>query len=335
MLHIPQYVLRRFHEKAYQAVRDESRLAREPSGARVIMRICVSPLFAEAHGPKTLFTRAFQRPHTCSMDRKQNGTPSKQTPSIQSLDRGLTILETVAKARGPISLGELTNVLNIDRSSVFRLASTLKRRGFLAYPAGRKDYILGPSIWRLSHQYDWGNMLIKVSHELLKQLASDTNETAQLAIREGKHALFIDSAAAASQVISISGRIGELTPLHCTAHGKALIADFANSELEAVFGSAPLPPYTKRTVSSIKQLAKACAETRAQGFAADDEEYIEGVRCVAAPIRAEDGQIIGAIGISAPRTRFPDERYRSCGKQVISVAEQIGTLLNSQPQDDS
>jgi DNA-binding IclR family transcriptional regulator len=267
------------------------------------------------------------------MQRKQNGSPGKQTPSIQSLDRGLTILEAVAKASAPVSLGELTSVLEIDRSSVFRLAGTLKRRGFLAYPTGRKDYILGPSLWRLAHKYDWGNMLIKVSHEQLKLLASETNETAQLAVREGRQALFIDSAAA-NQVISISGRIGELTPLYCTAHGKALLADFTRAELEAVFGTAPLPPHTKRTVASVADLAKICAETRARGFATDDEEYLEGVRCVAAPVRAEDGQIIGAIGISAPLTRFPMKRYQLSGQQVTSAAGQISSLLNNQPQDE-
>jgi len=174
-------------------------------------------------------------------------------------------------------------------------------------------------------------MLIKVSHERLKLLATEMQETAQLAVRESKHALFIDSAAT-NQVISVSGRIGELTPLHCTAHGKALLADFTLPELEAVFGAAPLEPYTKRTVSSIKQLAKICAETREKGFATDNEEYMEGVRCVAAPIRAEDGQVIGAIGISAPSSRFPLERYGSCGAKVLEAAEYVRILLNNQDE---
>src|SRR5262245_28091650 len=82
----------------------------------------------------------------------------QHTPPIQSLDRGLLILNTVARSADPVSLAELTELLRIDRSSVFRLANTLKRRGFLAYPAGRKDYILGPALWRLSHTYDWGTM---------------------------------------------------------------------------------------------------------------------------------------------------------------------------------
>jgi DNA-binding IclR family transcriptional regulator len=255
------------------------------------------------------------------------------TRSIQSLDRGLKILESVAKSGGPVSLGDLTKVLAIDRSSVFRLASTLKRRGFLAHPAGRKDYILGPSLWRLAHKYDWGNMLIKLSHEQLKALASETKETAQLAVREGNHALFIDSAAA-NQVISISGRIGETTPLYCTAHGKALIADMQADELRTVLGKKALYPYTKRTVVAVKQLAKICEETRARGYATDDEEYIQGVRCVAAPVRAQDGQILGAIGISAPLSRFPKERYEICGRKVMNVALEISNLLSNQAKDE-
>src|SRR5690242_5519835 len=141
------------------------------------------------------------------MNPAKNGG-SQETLPIQSLDRGLIILEAVANSTTPVSLSDLTGLLGIDRSSVYRLANTLKRRGFLTYPAGRKDYILGPALWRLSHHYDWGTMLIRVSREHLKKLASETNETAHLAIREGKHALFIDHAVA-NHVIAVLGQTGE------------------------------------------------------------------------------------------------------------------------------
>ena len=103
-----------------------------------------------------------------------------QTASIQSLDRGLFILEAVAKSADPVALGQLTDLLGIDRSSVFRLANTLRRRGFLANPDGRKDYVLGPSIWRLSRKHDWSNVLITFSHEHLRRLAVRTGETTHL-----------------------------------------------------------------------------------------------------------------------------------------------------------
>ena len=152
-----------------------------------------------------------------------NSTTPRETQPIQSLDRGLVILEAVANSSDPMSLNELTDLVGIDRSSVFRLAFTLKRRGFLAYPTGRKDFILGPALWRLSHRYDWGAMLIRVAQEYVKQLARRPNEAVHLAIRDGRNALFIDHASA-YHVIAVSGQTGEMVPLHCAAHGKALLA---------------------------------------------------------------------------------------------------------------
>jgi DNA-binding IclR family transcriptional regulator len=261
----------------------------------------------------------------------KNEATRQETPSIQSLDRGLAILEAVARSADPVSIGELTALLGIDRSSVFRLANTLRRRGFLAYPTGRKVYILGPSIWRLSHQYDWGNMLIRVSREHLKSLAGQTQETAHLAIREGKKVLFIDHADT-NHVIAIAGQTGELIPLYCTAHGKALLADCDKADLKAIFGSDKLPSYTKETVTTLDQLAKICAQIKVQGFATDDGEYRDGIHCVAAPIRSEGGVIIGSIGISAPLQRFTKERHRVFAGQVSAVAQQITDLLSHPPR---
>ena len=100
----------------------------------------------------------------------------RETPAIQSLDRGLLILEAVGKSAEPVSLGPLAAMLGIDRSSAFRLANTLRRRGYLANSSAGRDYILGPSVWRLSHQYDWSKMLVTVAHEHLKALAAETND---------------------------------------------------------------------------------------------------------------------------------------------------------------
>ena len=252
-------------------------------------------------------------------------------PSVQSLDRGLVILEAVARSREPVSLGDLTNLLGIDRSSVFRLAATLKRRGFLANPSKRKDYILGSSMWRLSTQYDWENMLITLSHELVKSLARQINETAHLALREGKQALFIDHASV-NHVISVSGQTGELVPLYCTAHGKALLADLDLHALQAFFGTEALHAYTERTNTSIEQLARECAQIKVQGFATDDAEFNDGIRCVAAPIRDRDGRVVASIGISAPTNRFPKDRIPDYGSKVVEIARQISITLASQEE---
>jgi IclR family acetate operon transcriptional repressor len=256
--------------------------------------------------------------------------PDLATPSIQSLDRGLVILEAVAKASGPVPLGQLTELLGIDRSSVFRLANTLKRRGFLSNPEGRKDYILGSSIWRLSRKYDWSKMLITSSHEHLKLLASRTGETTHLAVREGKQTLFIDHQASTNQVIVVPGQTGEFAPLHCTAHGKALLADCGPADLRAIFGAAPLQAYTPRTIVSLSELAKVCVQIHRDGYAFDDAEFREEIRCLAAPIRDKDGVVVASIGISAPQMRFPKERYPIAARQVCDAAQEVTGRLSAE-----
>ena len=251
------------------------------------------------------------------------------TPSIQSLDRGLFILEAVAKRADPVPLGDLTYLLGIDRSSVFRLASTLKRRGFLANPNGRKDYVLGSSIWRLSRNYDWSKMLITFSHEHLKKLAARTHETTHLAVREGKNALFIDHHSSNRQLVAVSGQTGEFAPLYCTAHGKALLADCGARELRSIFGAARLESYTPRTVVSISELAKQCARIKAEGYVVDDGEYRDDVCCVAAPIRDRDGVVVASIGISAPVARMPQELFAASARQVCEVAAAITADLTN------
>jgi IclR family acetate operon transcriptional repressor len=238
----------------------------------------------------------------------------------------LVILETVAKSRRPVATAELADLLAIDHSSAFRLANTLKRRGFLACPGGRTDYVLGPAIWRLSRQYDWSNMLVRVCHEHLKRLAGEAGETAHLAVREGRGALFADHATS-NQVILVSGQTGESVPLHCTAHGKALLADFEKPQLEALFGNTQLTACAGRALVSLDQLAEVCRRTKAQGYATDAEEFHEGIRCVAAPIRDKDGLVIASIGISAPSARFPETQFRAAGELVSRVAREISDIL--------
>jgi IclR family acetate operon transcriptional repressor len=170
-------------------------------------------------------------------------------------------------------------------------------------------------------------MLVRVAHEELKSLAQGLNETAHLAIREGKHALFIDSVSC-RRVIVVAGQTGELVPLYATAHGKALLADSDEQALKAIFGSKKLEKYTKTTITAVAALARDCAGIRQRGYALDESEFMEGVRCVAAPIRVADRTIVGSVGISAPASRFLKEHSSGHSARVIQCARRIGEMLS-------
>lgn len=250
-----------------------------------------------------------------------------ETPPVQSVERALSVLEKVASSAEPVPLAQLTDVLGIDPSSVFRLANTLKRRGFLANPNGRKQYVLGPAIWRLSREYDWSRMLISLCRGSLQALANAAGETAHLAIREGREVFFIDHHASKTPGVIVAGQTGRLMPLHCTAHGKALLADFALPELKALFGKAPLKRYTARTIGSLPDLARACAQVRTDGYATDAGEFLPDVRCVAVPLRDRTGLVIASIGVSAPATRMSKGRDVSLARQVCDTAKLITAAI--------
>jgi IclR family acetate operon transcriptional repressor len=138
---------------------------------------------------------------------------------------------------------------------------------------------------------------------------------------------FIDHHAAGDQGVIVAGQTGKLMPLHCTAHGKALLADFGLTELKALFGRTPLERYTAQTSDSLPALAKACAQVKVDGYAMDVGEYLEDVRCVAAPLRDRSGPVIASIGVSAPATRISRRRHVSLGRQVCETAKRINDAL--------
>jgi DNA-binding IclR family transcriptional regulator len=160
---------------------------------------------------------------------------------------------------------------------------------------------------------------------ILNRWRARPRATAHLAIREGKQALFIDHAVT-NHLIAVTGQTGELIPLYCTAHGKALLADCSNAELKAIYGSEKFHAYTTLTTSTLDQLTRDCAQIRSQGFATDDGEYHEGIRCIAAPIRAGGGVIIGSIGVAAPAQRLTKDCFGVYGEQASAVARQIADL---------
>ena len=170
------------------------------------------------------------------------------------------------------------------------------------------------------------NPLLQVAREHVAALAEQTSETAHLAVREEDRVVFLDYALT-NHVVGVSVGSGRMEPLHCTALGKALIADFDPGQLRELFGPGPLRAYTPKTISSIRDLADECENVRQRGFAVDDIEFREGVRCVAASIRDFDGRVVAAIGISAPSSRLTKRRLGEVGPQVKAAADAVSEKL--------
>lgn len=243
---------------------------------------------------------------------------------IQSLDRGLVLLEAVGQSSCPVPLPELTAVLKIDPSSVYRLANTLKQRGFLAQVTG--GYVLGASAWRLANVFHWSSSLRELAREHLMALAAAVGETTHLSIRVGRQAFSVHDELTARPVV-VAMRPGRSEPLHSTAMGKALLADFDLSQLKELFGDEPLAKFTPRTICTLSELADECRRTQERGFAMDDREMFEVVRCVAAPLRDSSGEIVAAISVTAPIERLPLNQRAELGRKTMLEAQKISAKL--------
>lgn len=239
---------------------------------------------------------------------------------IQSLARGLRILDLIANSGRSLSVTELAQALQIDKSSASRLVRTLANQGYLQLEPGTRRYTLGRRLYHIGWQM---LNLMPIRHKArsyLYRLVQETGECAHTAVfAEGK-ALVIDDVETETTLRVVSGT-GRMIPLHCTAVGKALLA-FAEvpfqSELEA---------FTPRTITSREQLEAHLQEIRQQGYALDDEEFDEGIRCIAAPVYNYMGIAIAVIGISGPKMRLTDHRLGQAAEMVMRAARELSVEL--------
>ena len=239
---------------------------------------------------------------------------------IQSLARGLQILDKVIESGRSVGITEIAAELGIDKSSASRLVRTLVNYRYLLPEPGTRRYVSGTRLLHIGWQMMNRSAICEKARPLLQWLVETTGECAHTAVYAEGKALVIDDVEA-QNTLRVSGRTGRMIPLHCTAVGKGLIA----------FGDFPLPDvlssHTARTITDLSQLRDHLAACRDQGFALDDEEYDEGIRCVAAPVYNAMGQVMAAIGVSGPAVRMTDERIHHHAECVKQAARELSVRL--------
>lgn len=245
---------------------------------------------------------------------------------IQSVDRALTLLEYIAaNPEGRLGLAELAEVLEIDRSSVFRLLSTLIKHGLIRQVDSRANYQLGFEVFRLAGSLRLQLKITDVTLPFLRRLAERSGENAHLAVRSGLLAVFIDRERGSPR-ISANTNVGDTEELYCTAVGKSLLCQMDRTELDKLFGASPLTPFTDRTITDLESLAVELRNVRDRGFAVDHEEYEKGVVCVAAPIYSFEHRVEASIGISGPKERI-ESNIEIVAAMVKEAGLQISALL--------
>ena len=244
---------------------------------------------------------------------------------VQVIQRSLNILETIAEKGEGFGILELARKIRLPNSTVHRLLNSLKNQGYVIQDPSTGKYSLGYKILSLAGKLLEGRNLKNLAVPYLKELTRKSGETSHLVIFDGEDAICIESVECSSNM-RVCSPVGEKNPLHCTAVGKAILANLPE-ETKNSFLKKSLKNFTENTLTSPGKLKAELDAVKKNGYAVDREEYQAGISCVAAPIRDVRGTVTYAVGISYPSFRISKEKEREFIKYVKETSRRIGELF--------
>jgi IclR family transcriptional regulator, acetate operon repressor len=243
---------------------------------------------------------------------------SRSAGSVQSVDRALALLETLAGAEGPMGVGELAERTGLAQGTAHRLLHGLQLRGYVRHDASRK-YSVGTAALRLGDAAQ--RSLARSARPYLAELVDVSGETANLAVLEGDDVVYV-AQVPSPHTLRMFAEVGRHVPPHSTAVGKVLLAAMARERALALLRRTGLPRRTDATITDLEAFAAELDDVREQGWAADEEEQEAGVRCVAVPVGSGD-QVLAAVSLSGPAERFGGGRDPELVQRMQRVSRRL------------
>ena len=241
---------------------------------------------------------------------------------VQSVDRTLTILEVLSDYSDGLGITEISERVNLHKSTVYRLLSTLTYKGYVVQDEESSKYKITFKLFELGSKKVDKLDLLKSSKPYTKMLMESVNEVVHLIIREDNEIVYVDKVEA-NNTISMKSRIGNRAPMYCTATGKAMLAFLPEEEVLKIWKSSKIIRLTENTITDFILYKKELQEIKKIGYAIDDEENEMGVKCVGAPILNIKGDVAGAISVSGPIHRITEDKMDFISKEVIKYANMI------------
>lgn len=220
---------------------------------------------------------------------------------IKPIYRALLLLQSVGEAGRPLTLGEISTLTGIPKTTAFKYLRTLCARGFLEHDRENDRYRPGLTLWRLGQLSDDREAIRQVATPFVRALRDRFEETVNLGILDGREIIYLD-VAESRRSLRMQAAVGQRDTTYSTGLGKAILA-FLGDDQWRHHVPERLTARTANTVTSITELEKELHKVRRHGYAVDRCENEEGLICLAAPIRAREEQVIAALSVSMPMSR--------------------------------
>jgi IclR family KDG regulon transcriptional repressor len=247
--------------------------------------------------------------------------------AVPATSRALDILELFLDAP-LLSAADVVTALGLPRTTVHELLRTLVDRKYLALVDGQPlRYQLGVRVFQLGNTFAEHLELVREAQGAAAEVAASCDETVHVGVLEGSDVIYLARVESTFPVRMVSA-IGRRVPAHCTGLGKMLLSSLTPAAVCALYaGRASLPTMTPRSISTLSRLTEELADVRLRGLAFDDAESSEDVHCVSAGVRDHTGQMVAAMSISVPVTRWSDHARESLTTMVRRGAEQLSENL--------
>ena len=243
---------------------------------------------------------------------------------IHSIANALDVLESFSPEERELGVTELSNRLGLHKNNVFRILATLELRGYIEQNKATGDYRLGLKTFELGQTFMRSTNLVQQARPVLHDLVKQCDETAYVGVLRGINVVYLD-VVETSQSVRVASRLGAVIPACCTAIGKAILASMPREEVASRFSQRKMPVYTNRSITSREAFFRELDQVAVEGYALDNEEYEDGVRCVGVPVRDHTQSVIAGLSISGPAYRLTDERLR---KELAPLIKKAGLELS-------
>jgi DNA-binding IclR family transcriptional regulator len=247
---------------------------------------------------------------------------------IQAIERAVSILNAFSPEDPELGVTELAERLGLHKSTVHRFMVNLDAAGLVERNPRTGRYRLGLRIFELGGLVMQQMNLWDEALPFLEGLVHDTGETGHLAVLDGGEAIYIERVEA-RRALRVPSAIGRGYPAHATNLGKVLLADLSRERVEAIVAERGLAAYTPHTITDLPRLEAELERIRALGYAVDNEEYDEGLRCIGAPVRDHSGHVVAALGIGGPVTRITPDRVDPLAELVMTAARGLSRRLGA------
>lgn len=257
-----------------------------------------------------------------------SSTRARSRTSSTTALKALHVLEAVAAQARPLALAEVARAAHLDKSATHRMLATLVAAGYVHQDPASRRYAMGYRVVTLSRNLLAENEVVNRARATLEELAAETGEGMHLAVLDGMETVLVQRVRG-SQLVAVDFQVGDRSRLHCTSIGKALLAFQDRAHIEEVI-SAGLPRLTGNTITDPEALQRELAAVRERGYAIDDREMYEYMRCIAAPVFERDTPVRMGISCSGPDGRFTMEYLERLSGPLLRASRDLSSKLGGE-----